>query len=134
MPNKNGKSLANRLAARANRQHEERLWQKNRRSWNPTLAHIKTHKEYNEWITTPAGQNYLNPKAANEPVYQNMTKKNNVKKANKKNCGPKPSQFIGTKKNPAFANWKACNAASAAGGGKRKTRKSKKSKRMTRRR
>lgn len=50
----------------------------------------------------------------------------------KKNCGPKPPQFIGTKKNPAFNEWKACS--SAAAGGKRKTRKGKKSKRMTYRR
>jgi hypothetical protein len=41
----------------------------------------------------------------------------------------KPPQFLGTKKNPAFNNWKKC---SVAAGGKR-TRKSKKSRRATRR-
>ena len=128
MPNKNGKSLANRLAALANRQHKEREWQKNRRSYSAILkaVGIKTQNDYNEWIKTPEGQNYLNPKPASLPTFQNMTRKhsntnkNNGQKETKKNCGPKPAQFIGTKKNPAYANWKEC---SAAAGGKRKTRR-----------
>ena len=125
MPNKNGKSLANRLAAVANRQHEEKMWKKNRRSLNPTVvaAGIKTANEYNKWLKTPAGEEFLNPKPRNvEAFYQTMTRNNTAKK--KKNCGPKPPQFIGTKKNPTFNTWKMCS--SAAAGGRRKTRKANK--------
>ena len=69
----------------------------------------------------------LGIQGSSEPMYQNLkpTPKNNTKK----NCGMKPPQFLGTKKNPAFNNWKKC---SVAAGGKR-TRKSKKSRRATRR-
>lgn len=124
MPNKNGKSLANRLASLANRQHEERMWKKNRKSLNPSLAHIKTHKEYNEWITSPEGQASLKPRE--EPVYQNVKGNNAMTKKNiKKNCGPKPPQFIGTKKNPAFNNWKSCSASAAGGRRKNTTRRRK---------
>jgi hypothetical protein len=125
------KPLGQRLAELANRQREEREWKKNHRSWNPQLAHIKSHKQYNEWIKTPEGQNYLKPKTVIQPEYQ--TTKNNTKKATKINCGPKPLKFIGTKKNPDYAIWQTCNAARAAGGARRKTRRGKKSRRMTRR-
>jgi hypothetical protein len=61
-----------------------------------------------------------------EPVYS-MGSFSSVPNAPKKNCGKKPPQFIGTKKNPAFNNWQKC-----AAGGKR-TRKLKRSRRATRR-
>ena len=79
------------------------------------------------------------PKTA-QPLYTQMPSVNTLGQmptANtvpkKKNCGPKPLAWIGTKINPAFEEWKKC---SSAAGGKRKTRKgkAKKSRKTHRRR
>jgi len=102
MPNNTGKlSLGERLALVANK-HSKAATQK--RSNNNLFAKLAA----------------ITPMA--EPVYS-------FSNAPKKNCGMKPPQFIGTKKNPAFNNWKKC---SVAAGGKR-TRKLKRSRRATRR-
>jgi len=92
------------------------------------------HRGLKKWRTTVIQQ--LNKEREqrppmSEPVYSMGTWSSNPT-APKKNCGPKPPQFIGTKKNPAYNDWKKCS--SPAAGGKRKTRRSKKSKKSTRRR
>jgi hypothetical protein len=108
MNSKNGMSLGNRLAAVANKHKKVSL----RNSLKAMLNNARERGEIGSPMTSP--------------IYQNM---NPVNK--KKHCGPKPTQWIGTKKNPAFENWQKC---AAAAGGKRKTRRGKKSKRITRRR
>lgn len=139
MPNASGKPLGERLAALANRQSAEKAWKKNPLSYSSKLraAGVKTQANYNAFIQTPAGQKFLNPDPYVEPTFQNVPRANATQKAQNqakknKNCGPKPMAWIGTQKNPAYAEWVKCS--SAAAGGKRKTRKSKKSKRVTRRR
>jgi hypothetical protein len=101
MSNNTGKlSLGERLALVANK-HSKAATQK--RSYNNLRAKLAAIK----------------PTAV--PVYS-MGNSSSAPKLEKKNCGPKPSQFLGTKKNPVFNEWKACSAAAAAGG-KRKTRR-----------
>ena len=137
MPNKNGKSLANRLAAVANRQHEERMWKKNPLSRGPTGMRFKTQKNYNAWKNSNEGKAFFAPKNNTGPVHQNMTNKKNNTKKNKVNCGAKPTKVWKNSKTKTneFLKWNACTkAAAAAGGARRKTRKGKKSRRMTRRR
>lgn len=96
------------------------------------LANVANY--YSKAATQKRSNNNLRAKLAAmkptaEPVYT-FPSSQPAPNAPKKNCGMKPPQFLGTKKNPAFNNWKKC-----AAGGKRKqrTRKSKKSRRATRR-
>ena len=106
MPTKNGKPLGNRLAAIANKHRKVGFS-------NSLKAMLNNARERGELRSTMTG-----------PVYQTMNAQN------KKNCGPKPPQWVGTRKNPLFETWQTCTAAA---GGKRKTRRGKKSRRMTRR-
>lgn len=90
------------------------------------LASIANYHSKN--ATKKRSNNALRAKLADfsafrsDPVYQNSFSKS---ESSKKNCGPKPPQFTGTKKNPAYNAWKACS--SPAAGGTRNTRKGKKS-------
>lgn len=98
MPTASGKSVGNALAAVAN-YHSKNATRK--RNMNALRQKLALH-------TT-----------LTEPVYQFASNSNNN---NKKNCGPEPKpKFLGTKKNPVYANWQACT--SAAAGGKRRTRR-----------
>ncbi len=107
MPNAQGRNLGERLAAIANK-HKKMSLQ------NSLKSMLNSARERGELRMS-----------ANVPVYQPH---NNS--TTKKNCGPKPAQFIGTKKNPAYNNYLKCS--SVAAGGKRKTRRGKKSRRATR--
>jgi hypothetical protein len=109
MPTKNGMPLGNRLAAIANKHKKVGL----RNSLKAMLNNARERGELRSPMTAP--------------VYQTM----NTPQNKKKNCGPKPPQWVGTRKNPLFENWQKC---AAAAGGKRKTRRGKKSRRMTHRR
>jgi hypothetical protein len=108
MPNNTGKlSLGERLALVANKHSKAATQKRSNNNLRAKLAAI-----------TPTA----------EPVYS-IGSFFSAPNTPKKNCGMKPPQFIGTKKNPAFNNWKKC---SVAAGGKR-TRKLKRSTRATRR-
>ena len=65
--------------------------------------------------------------AANTAVQQVNTAVKAVK-----DCGKKPMAWIGSTRNPAFAEWERCMGI--AKGGKRKTKRSKRSKRTRRHR
>jgi hypothetical protein len=116
MPNAQGRNLGERLAAIANKHKKVGL----HNSLKAMLNNARARGELRSGV--------------NEPVYQMLdtTIRNGNRTNKKKNCGPKPSQWVGTKKNPAFNTWNKCSAAAA--GGKRKTRRGKKSRRATRRR
>ena len=106
MPNAKGRSLANRLAAVANKHSKAAVAQRSRNNLAAKLAAFR-----------PV-----------EPVYQNMKQntKYNTHKNNKKNCGPKPSKIWKNKtsKTTEYLAWNACTkAAAAAGGARRMTRR-----------
>ena len=129
MPN-NKRSLGNRLAnISAHHREQEKNWRKTLR--NKLTKERSSEPVYSLGHGIPSQPVYsiLPP----DPVYNKIRTWSSAPPTPKKNCGMKPPQFIGTKKNPAFNEWKKCNTEPAVGG-KRKTRRAKKSRRATRRR